>query len=263
MPLIPALTTDTTPDVNADYLVMEKPAGTRKILVKNLVGIQDNAGYHNSIYRGKNLGSALTSAQATAISSGTFNDLYVGDYWTINGKTYRIADFDYWYNHGDTAFTRHHICVVSDSLGTARMEATNTTANGYVGSEMFTTNLAEYKTMVETAFGAAHVGTHRSYLCNAATDGEATGFAWTDHSVGLMNEPMVYGSYIRSKPYPTDDTKQLALFRLSDKDLVEHVWFWLRDPVSSTGFAIVSYSGIAHASGASDSGSVRVAFPLI
>jgi hypothetical protein len=263
MPYISGLTADTTPDVNADYLVVEKTAGTRKMLMKDALGIMENAGYHNSIYRGKSLGTALSSAQAAAIANGKFTDMFIGDYWTINSKVYRIADFMYWYNHGDTAFTTPHICVVSDSLGTARMEATNTTANGYVGSEMFTDNLSQFQTMVETAFGSAHVGTHRSYLCNAATDGKATGFAWTDHSVGLMNEPMVYGSYIRSEPYVTDDVKQLALFRLSDQQLNERVWFWLRDPVSSTSFARVDGGGTASVTYASDSNNVRVAFPLI
>ncbi len=263
MPYISGLTQDTSPSPSADYLVLEKPAGTRKVLLKNALGIQDNAGYHNSIFRGKSLGSSLSSAQATAIANGTFDDMFIGDYWTINGKTYRIADFNYWYNHGDTAFTKNHICVVSDSLGTARMEATNTTENGYVGSEMFTTNLATYQSMVEAAFGAAHVGTHRSYLCNAATDGKATGFAWTDHSVGLMNEPMVYGSFIRSAPHVTDDTKQLALFRLGNQQMNQRVWYWLRDPVSAADFAGVNNYGIAGNAAASNSAGVRVAFPLI
>ena len=38
---------------------------------------------HNSIYRGKYLGTSVTTAQYTAISAGTFEDLYIGDYRTI------------------------------------------------------------------------------------------------------------------------------------------------------------------------------------
>ena len=37
---------------------------------------------HNMIYRGQNLGETLTEAQDTALSSGNFTDLYLGDYWT-------------------------------------------------------------------------------------------------------------------------------------------------------------------------------------
>ena len=43
----------------------------------------NNAGAHNAIYRGKSLGSTVTTAQYSAINAGTFDDLYIGDYWTI------------------------------------------------------------------------------------------------------------------------------------------------------------------------------------
>ena len=43
------------------------------------------AGAHNAIYRGKYLGTAVTDEQYAAIAAGTFDDLYIGDYWKING----------------------------------------------------------------------------------------------------------------------------------------------------------------------------------
>lgn len=45
---------------------------------------------HNMIYRGQNLGDTLTDEQHTALSSGNFTDLYLGDYWT---KTVTIPAF--------------------------------------------------------------------------------------------------------------------------------------------------------------------------
>ena len=45
---------------------------------------------HNMIYRGQNLGDTLTADQDTALSSGNFTDLYLGDYWT---KTVTIPAF--------------------------------------------------------------------------------------------------------------------------------------------------------------------------
>lgn len=45
---------------------------------------------HSMIYRGQNLGASLTDAQHTALSSGNFTDLYLGDYWT---KTVTIPAF--------------------------------------------------------------------------------------------------------------------------------------------------------------------------
>lgn len=43
---------------------------------------QDGPGYlHKQIYRGKNLGSAPTAAQYAAIRNGTYDDIFLGDYW--------------------------------------------------------------------------------------------------------------------------------------------------------------------------------------
>ena len=67
---------------------------------------------HNCIFRGKNLGSSVTSAQWAAIQAGTFDDLYIGDYWTINGVEWVIVAFDYYYNTGDTACTTHHVVLL-------------------------------------------------------------------------------------------------------------------------------------------------------
>ena len=84
--------------------------------------IADGAGAHNSIYRGKNLGTSVTAEQYKAISNGTFAGLYVGDYWVISGVTYRIAGFDYYLHNGDTDTTKHHAVIVPDeNMGSAQM----------------------------------------------------------------------------------------------------------------------------------------------
>ena len=46
------------------------------------VPIAENAGFHNSIYRGKDLGANLTDAQIATIAAQKFDDLYIGDYWS-------------------------------------------------------------------------------------------------------------------------------------------------------------------------------------
>ena len=55
--------------------------------------LTQNAGFHNSLFRGKSLGTSVTAAQWAAIGAGTFDDLFIGDYWTINGIVWRIAAF--------------------------------------------------------------------------------------------------------------------------------------------------------------------------
>ena len=66
------------------------------------------------IYRGKNLGSVVTEEQKTNIKNGTFKGFFLGDYWIIGSYTWRIVDFDYWYDCGDTAFTKPHLVIMPD-----------------------------------------------------------------------------------------------------------------------------------------------------
>ena len=163
------------------------------------VMVPDSAGPHNSTYRGANLGSTLTDDQAAAIKAGTFYNLFVGDYWTIGGVTYRIAAFDYYLHAGDTECTDHHVVLVPDApLYAAKMNETDTTVGAYVGSEMYTTGLSKAKTTITAAFGSAHLLNHRNILQNACTNGVPTGTAWFDSTVELMTEQNVYGNQVMS-----------------------------------------------------------------
>lgn len=229
----------------------------------SVLSIEDNAATHNMVYRGKALGTSVTSEQWAAIKAGTFKDLYLGDYWSIGDVDYIIAAFDYWLNCGDTACTKHHLLVVPrGNLYTAAMNSTNVTTGGYVGSEMYKTSLAQAKTTFNTAFGSAHILTHREYLVNAVTNGKPTGTDWYDSTVELMNENMVYGSR-QFSPMPdgsdpwstcrnyTIDKSQLPIFHLAPWMICNRNWYWLRDVVSAAGFAIVVGGGNADCGGAS------------
>lgn len=238
----------------------------------------NNAGAHNAIYRGKSLGSTVTTAQYAAIKAGTFDDLYIGDYWTIGGVNYRIAAFDYYLNSGDTSCTTHHVVIVPDTcLYNAQMHntssggyeggAANTTTGGYVGSDMYKSNLEQAKTTIKSAF-SGHVLKHRIYLTNAVANGRASGGAWCDSEVDLMCEQMVYGSGIFS---PVSDgsnvpanyrveKSQLPLFQHEPSRICNRATWWLRDVITASGFANVYSDGYADYYNASDSRGVRPAF---
>lgn len=238
----------------------------------------NNAGAHNAIYRGKSLGSTVTTAQYAAIKAGTFDDLYIGDYWTIGGVNYRIAAFDYYLNSGDTNCTTHHVVIVPDTcLYNAQMHntssggyeggAANTTTGGYVGSDMYKSNLEQAKTTIKSAF-SGHVLKHRIYLTNAVANGRASGGAWCDSEVDLMCEQMVYGSGIFS---PVSDgsnvpanyrveKSQLPLFQHEPSRICNRNNWWLRDVITASSFALVGDDGIADYYNASDSNGVRPAF---
>lgn len=242
------------------------------ILLDDMAEYKDTAYYRNSVYRGKNLGSSLSSDQANAISTGKFDDMFIGDYWSINNIVWRIAHFDYYYLCGDTSSTTHHVLVVPDThLYTGAMNSTNTTAGGYYGSAMRTSGLDNAKTTAKNAFGEDHILVHREYLTNAVTNGRPSAGAWYDSDVELMNENMCYGSHIFAptsdgSSVPTNytiDRGQLALFMYRpDKIHTRGYRCWLRDVVSSTSFADVSSYGNAHCSDASYVGGVRPVIPI-
>ena len=234
------------------------------------IPIFSNAGCHNGIFRGKNLGTSVTQEQWTAIQNGTFDDLYIGDYWVIGGVNWRIAAFDYYLNCGDTSFTKHHAVIVPDtSLYSHNMNDTNTTVGAYVGSKMYTEGLGQAKTQIQTAFGSSHVLTHRLLLTSATSNGYASAGGWTDSTVDLMCENMVYGSLIFSPvsngsniPYNYRVGKgQLPLFALAPQYIHNRsLSYWLRDVISSAYFACVSANGRASLSDAPGVYGVRPAF---
>lgn len=232
--------------------------------VRNVLA--DGAAAHNCIYRGKNLGTSVTAEQYAAISSGKFTDLYIGDYWVIKGVTYRIAAFDYYYNCGDTNFTKHHVVIVPDtSLYKAQMNTSNVTTGGYTGSAMYKSNLAQAKTTIKAAFGSAHVLTKRELLTNAVNGNTPSDWAWFDSNVELMNEVQVYGSvawgaHDGNGYNVASGDGQFPLFMFDRTKLHNREDYWLRDVSSATSFSLVNDGGHADNYYASYSAGVRPAF---
>lgn len=261
-----------------EQMLIHDGNGVKVITVENLhKGLQtdidsvrnvlaDGAAAHNCIYRGKNLGTSVTAEQYAAISSGKFTDLYIGDYWVIKGVTYRIAAFDYYYNCGDTNFTKHHVVIVPDtSLYKAQMNTSNVTTGGYTGSAMYKSNLAQAKTTIKAAFGSAHVLTKRELLTNAVNGNTPSGWAWFNSDVELMNEVQVYGSvawgaHDGNGYNVASGDGQFPLFMFDRTKLHNREDYWLRDVASATGFSGVNGDGYAGGTSASHSYGVRPAF---
>lgn len=261
-----------------EQMLIHDGNGVKVITVENLhKGLQtdidsvrnvlaDGAAAHNCIYRGKNLGTSVTAEQYAAISSGKFTDLYIGDYWVINGVTYRIAAFDYYYNCGDTNFTKHHVVIVPDtSLYKAQMNTSNVTTGGYTGSAMYKSNLAQAKTTIKAAFGSAHVLTKRELLTNAVNGNTPSGWAWFDSDVELMNEVQAYGSvawgaHDGNGYNVASGDGQFPLFMFDRTKLHNREDYWLRDVASATYFSLVRSNGSASCNYASHSFGVRPAF---
>ena len=242
----------------------------------NISSFTNNAGFHNSIYRGKSLGTSITADQWAQISAGTFDDMYIGDYWTlsttISGSTanrvYRIAAFDYWWNCGDSfphSSNKHHIVLVPDaSFYNAAMNDTNITTGGYVSSKMYTTNLEPARTAMAALFGDHLYSVRRLFTTSVNSLGQASGWGWYTSTVDLMNENMVYGSSVWSTSgFETGvDRTILPLFALDPTKASIRAYWWLRASASSAYFAFISGNGNAYSYYASSSLGVRPAFAI-
>ena len=228
------------------------------------------AGTHNSIYRGKNLGTSFTDAQSTEIKNGTFKDIFVGDYWTINGRIYRVAGCDIIYRCGDNISLGHHVIVVPDNAlyngqmhntttGSYLDDATNnTTEGGYFSADMRNLNLSNARATITSDFGVSHVLSYRDLLTTsigvyADIVDKSNNWEWKDCTIELMSEIMVYGlTFWGTSPYEGGIFKsQFPLFKLNPSMIGTRYNYWLRSIASASSFCCVSSQGIANSSEAS------------
>lgn len=152
-------------------------------------------------------------------------------------------------------------------FGRSRMNATNTTKGGYVGSEMNTTTIGPVATIGSTADTAtineqlvAEFGTHlkttRELLSNALNEtgynqygtnsGCTSSWAGTDCQAVLMSEVEVYGTTVwSSSGYDTGNAnEQMPLFAhekcaMNDRS----AWYWLKSVASAARFCFCGSSG--------------------
>lgn len=258
---------------NDNVFLVDGTNGTKKILttdailsVLGLLSVENR----RKIFRGKNLGTALTVEQKAAIQNGSFDDMWLGDYWIINGVTWRIADFDYWYGYSEQPFNTHHLVIMPDTaLLSAVMNDISTTDGGYVGSKMRTEYINTAKTAVLDAFSGS-VLTHKEYLIDSVVNGLPSTGTYVDSIVDLPNEMMIFGCYVytpgndgtNSVRRFTISNRQLALFAATYKFLPISTGFWLRDVGSATQFVCVTNHGSMTVTGATNSYGVRPVFAI-
>jgi len=204
--------------------------------------------FHNSYPRCKYLGTTITDAQNTAIKNRTYDDLFIGDYWTINGVNWRIVAIDYYYNVGNINFDKGNIIVMPDAvLYNAQMNETNTTAGAYYGSLMRTQNLNNARTIAQNAFGS-HLANHRIVIANSVDTSGPSGWAWYDSDgVELPNEVQIYGTRVWGSALKGFDVatqkQQFPLLALAPQFMNTRQTYWLQDVSSSS---VSSYFAIVH-----------------
>ena len=212
---------------------------------------------HRNIFRGRCLGESITAGQLAVIRDGSFADLYVGDYWEINGTKYRIADINYWRNVGypeSEKVQKPHVLIVPDTtLGSGQMNTGNSTAGGYRNSSMKAARLVQIANSLPDAFKNILIS-HRMF-----SDG-----SWINASVDLMNEVRVHGTYVctDNNNRQTSDTQQLSLFRLCPalKSIGQN--YWLRNVAGSQTYTLISQYGDASSDMATSTYGIRPVFAI-
>lgn len=230
----------------------------------------DNATAHNSVYRGKNLGTALTAEQSAAIRNGTFRDVYLGDYWQSTYPAYSWTDSDgtvhqesantaleiQWLVFGCNSFKlkpnnsvavadNHVVVMMRGGLLHNRMNPTNSTEGGYVNSEAFKNTIPRFEGLIKAVFGEDHVMPHWDYLCNAVTNGVETGYAFYENRLcDLPSMEMVFGFPNPSKRDFLGSMIQFPLFALMPELAVAGGTLnWLRDAADTASFWAISNDG--------------------
>lgn len=226
-----------------------------------LSGINVNtAGSHNGLFRGSALGASVTIDQYAAIAAGTFENLYIGDYWTISGVDYVIAGFDYYLGAGSPIVSDHHAVIVTRAcLYDNYMKSSNTTSGGYAGSDMVSTGLNSATSAINSAF-SGHLLTIGKYLSTGTSSGN-----WYSRTVDLLSETMIFGFTIAglsgSRFYNIGvESFRLPLFALDPTSVSISDDYWLRDISSASGYSHVYASSFVTDRAASGVYGVRPMF---
>ena len=133
------------------------------------------------------LGSRYSPEQKASIQNGSFNGLCLGNYWEINGVKWRIVDADYWFNTGDTPCKTHHLVIMPDSiLKSTKMNETNTSEGGYVGSWLRQYGMEDIKNTIYSIFGEENILNHRELLTSGVTNGYPSNGGWYDSQIEIV-----------------------------------------------------------------------------
>lgn len=272
------------PDTNNDFLMTFNDGSESKTRLRDAfyAMVPDGAQTHANIFRGQSLGE-LNATHIANIQNGTFHDMFIGDYFTINGSSYVIADINYKKGHGDTTPLGNHLLLMPtdwsktptqtlapDGKTTHYMNDTDTTAGGFAGSKLYQTYLPQIQTKLESDFGA-HLMTFRTIVSTHVDDSGAPDQGeWRDAKVMIPSETMIYGTMVNGNNkngswYNVgDDVSQLALMRLNSEERNFHRQaIWLRDVHSALEFALARDYGDSSYYGASGNWDGVRAFFLI
>lgn len=239
----------------------------------------NNAGAHNSIYRGKNLGTAITAAQIAAVRNGTFTDIYPGDYWSlpIDGTTtaYVVGcNVNHRLTQGNVK--NHVLLWLRNSSWNFSINDTDNVEGGFLNTKMYTEHfpymlakinevipdeyilpfLEEVSDSINSSNNVAHYTAINNNLTN--NTGLKIGLPSYTNIMGLPSSNLSYRIAGNNPDWP--------LFRLNPSFRMQMIHHWLNESCSVGSWTILSWDfmryGIA-ASTAAISNNPVLACPYI
>lgn len=201
-----------------------------------------NAAAHNSIYRGKNITSQVEYGTIyEAIASGTFDDVFVGDYFIADFKDVSTGDTDEVIvsdtavetvfrvmklgraDIGNGEFANYALILPDTSLGLSPMNLVQAPKVKFCSSYMYTEVLPKVQTQLESLFSLVNI------FCTFADgtyDSPETSVKQTN--IKLLSEVEVYGTFVHSSGAAElgSDCGQLPGFALNS-GLIRNIG-WLR-----------------------------------
>ena len=213
----------------SEWLESLKAAGEWATLDERTKMIAENTDktfLHNTHFRGKNLGT-FTDDMAAAIKAGTFDDMWLGDYFSVPGiGNMWIAHFDYFFQqHGSLSaafmpgLNRHNVTLLRQPpLGyTANpIWSSGQEKTAYIDSNYYTEIRPGLLEKIQAFFGEDHIMPtyDLSYTCDS--NGKYTG--WTGFP-GMCEVETFWQRTGRQNPYQSSTYEncngQFALYRLS------------------------------------------------
>lgn len=261
------------PDANNDFVMTFNDNSESKTRLKDAYYsmVPNGAQTHNNVFRGQNLG-ALDATHIANIQNGSFHDMFVGDYFTVNGSNYVIAGINTKHLHGDNMALGNHLLLMPDRFSkledgtimrpngnTRYMNDTDTTDGGLAGTKLYKTYMPSIQKRLEADFGSHLLNFREIVSTHVDGSGAPDQGEWRDAKLGIPNEVMVYGSTLSGNNKNGawynigDDDTQLPLFRLDPDEITNHrdAAYWLRDIHSASEFAGATNNGNASWGGAS------------
>lgn len=249
-----------------DSFIVETDEGTKHIQTTNMTFPQslssDHAIAHKTVIRGKNLGDTYTPEQKEAIQSGTFDDLYLGDYWEKDDIQWQIVDINY-YDNG----INHLVIMPTKPVSNTFFDDRTSTVPQYSGygtsqirvypenhgNGIYSLTKVIYENILPIFNNHDNIMGQNLYLSRYVESTQSNNIAFEYYEndlvvlpsatqiLGISANPDLYPSALQNKP-------QFAYFKLNNnwRFMNNNESFWLQDVYNAHNICICSGYGITY-----------------